>query len=53
MLSWLPDNISTCGERVDYIFALIYYIMASSCVAVLAGMVYFLFRYRARPGGRA
>ena len=53
MLSWLPENISTYGEDVDSLFALIYYITAISCVAVLAGMLYFLIRYRARPGGRA
>jgi cytochrome c oxidase subunit 2 len=53
VLSWLPDNISTYGADVDYIFFLIYYITAVSCVGVLAAMGWFLFRYRARKGGRA
>ena len=53
MLSWLPENVSTYGAEIDRIFTIIYYITAISCVAVLLGMVYFVIRYRARPGGRA
>lgn len=53
MLSWLPENVSTYGADIDRIFYIIYYITAVSCVAVLLGMVYFVFKYRARPGGRS
>lgn len=53
MLGWLPENISTYGGDVDYLFRLIYYITAGSGALVLATLVYFLLRYRARPGGRA
>ncbi len=53
MLSWLPENVSTYGQQVDALFRLIYWITAVSCVGVLAGMVWFLFKYRAREGRRA
>ncbi|HKY33859.1 MAG TPA: cytochrome c oxidase subunit II [Candidatus Polarisedimenticolia bacterium] len=53
MLKWLPENVSTYGGRVDDIFYLIFYITAISCVLVLLGLVYFIFKYRARQGGRA
>ena len=53
MLSWLPENVSTYGGDVDFIFNVIYWITTISCVGVLAAMVWFVIRYRARPGGRA
>ena len=52
MLSWLPENISTYGKDIDSIFYLIYYITGIALVGVLAVMLYFLVRYRAKPGGR-
>lgn len=53
MLKYLPENISTYGGDVDFLFRLIYYITGVSLILVLAALVYLLFRYRARPGGRA
>lgn len=53
MLNWLPESVSTYAADIDRIFYLIYYITTVSCVGVLLGLVYILFRYRARPGGRA
>ncbi|HET6372742.1 MAG TPA: cytochrome c oxidase subunit II [Candidatus Polarisedimenticolia bacterium] len=53
MLSWLPENVSTYGAEIDRLFYLIYYITSISCVLVLAGLLYFIVKYRARKGGRA
>ena len=53
MLRWLPENVSTYGGDIDWIFYWIYYVTAVSLVLVLAAFAWFLFRYRARPGGRA
>lgn len=53
MSAWLPESVSTFAPEIDRIFYLIYYITMVSCIAVLAGMLYILVRYRARKGGRA
>lgn len=53
MLNWLPESISTYGKDIDRLFYLIYYITAVSCVLVLGGQAWLMFRYRARKGGRA
>ncbi len=53
MSRWLPESVSTYGPDIDSIFYLIYYITTISCVAVLLAMLWFLFRYRARPGRKA
>lgn len=50
---WLPENVSTYGKEIDYLFRLIYYITTIALVLVLAGMLYFMVRYRAVKGGRA
>jgi cytochrome c oxidase subunit 2 len=54
MLSWwLPENVSTYGADIDWLFHLIYYITAITFVLVAVAMIWFLIRYRASPGGRA
>ena len=53
MLNWLPENVSTYGKDIDWIFYCIYYITSVALVLVLAGMIWFLIKYRARKGGRA
>ena len=53
MLNWLPENVSTYGKDIDWIFYCIYYITSVALVLVLAGMAWFLFKYRARKGVRA
>jgi len=50
---WLPESISTYGPDIDSIFYLIYYITTISLVLVLGTMVFFLIKYRARPGRKA
>jgi len=53
MASWFPENVSTMGGEVDSIFWLIYYITAVWFVLTEGMILYFIFRYRRRPGQRA
>jgi cytochrome c oxidase subunit 2 len=53
MLSWLPEDASTFGPDIDWLFYLIYYITGATFVLVAAAMVAFLIVYRRRDGGRA
>lgn len=53
MSRWLPEDISTYGQDVDRLFYLIYYITTISCILVLAGMIWFLIKYRHREGRKA
>ncbi|MBI4160818.1 MAG: cytochrome c oxidase subunit II [Acidobacteria bacterium] len=50
MMGWLPENVSTFGGRIDFLFHLIYWITAVICLLVLAKMALFLVLYRKRPG---
>ena len=53
MLSWLPENVSTYGGEVDFLFYLIYYITGATFILVTVTMLAFLFLYRRREGRRA
>lgn len=53
MLSWLPENVSTFGEDIDFLFYLIYYITAAVFLLVTVLMVLFLVKYRYQEGRRA
>jgi cytochrome c oxidase subunit 2 len=54
MLSWwLPENVSTYGADIDWLFHIIYYITALTFVLVAVAMIWFLIKYRAIPGRRA
>src|SRR5574337_104406 len=53
MLSWLPENVSTFGREVDFLFYLIYYITAAVFILVTVAMIAFLVKYRQRQGRRA
>ncbi len=53
MLSWLPENVSTFGAKVDQIFYLIYYITGATFVLVTGLLLAFLILYRHREGRRA
>src|SRR2546427_12775277 len=54
MLSWwLPENVSTYGQDIDYLFNLIYYITGGVFILVAATMIAFLVMYRYREGRRA
>src|SRR5213594_519522 len=50
---WLPENVSTFGRDIDWLFHLIYAITGVTFVLVAAAMIAFLIMYRDRPGRRA
>ncbi len=50
---WLPENVSTYGRDIDWLFHLIYYITGVTAILVFATMLVFLVMYRDRPGRRA
>ena len=53
MMRWLPENVGSYGQDVDWLFYLIYYITAATFVLVATAMVAFLILYRHREGRRA
>jgi cytochrome c oxidase subunit 2 len=50
---WLPENVSTYGREIDWLFNLIYAITGITFLLVTVTMVAFLIIYRDRPGRRA
>jgi cytochrome c oxidase subunit 2 len=50
---WLPENVSTYGGDIDWLFHLIYYITGITAILVFGTMLVFLVMYRDRPGRRA
>ncbi len=50
---WLPENVSTYGRDIDWLFHLIYYITGVTFILVFATMLAFLVMYRDRPGRKA
>ena len=50
---WLPENVSTFGRDIDWLFHLIYYITGITAILVFATMLAFLVMYRDRPGRKA
>jgi cytochrome c oxidase subunit 2 len=50
---WLPENVSTYGRDIDWLFHLIYWITGITAILVFATMVVFLVMYKDRPGRRA
>jgi cytochrome c oxidase subunit II len=50
---WLPENVSTYGRDIDWLFELIYWITGVTFILVTVTMIAFLVIYRDRPGRRA
>jgi cytochrome c oxidase subunit 2 len=50
---WLPENVSTYGRDIDWLFHLIYYITGITAILVFVTMLVFLVMYKDRPGRRA
>jgi cytochrome c oxidase subunit 2 len=50
---WLPENVSTFGAEIDWLFHLIYYITGGTFILVTAAFLTFIVVYRDRPGRRA
>jgi len=54
MLSWwLPENVSSYGAEIDWLFHLIYAITGITALLVFGTMIVFLVMYRDRPGRKA
>src|SRR4029079_18925113 len=49
---WLPENVSTYGRDIDWLFHLIYAITGITFVLVAVTLIAFLVMYRDRPGRR-
>ena len=52
MLSWLPEDISTFGPKIDQLFYLIYYLTGFTLIIVSILLIAFLVMYRHRDDGR-
>jgi cytochrome c oxidase subunit 2 len=50
---WLPENVSSFGGEIDWLFHLIYAITAITGILVFVCLIAFLVMYRDRPGRRA
>jgi cytochrome c oxidase subunit 2 len=50
---WFPENVSTYGGDIDGLFYLIFWIVGVWFVLTEAALLYFVVRYRRRPGGAA
>jgi cytochrome c oxidase subunit 2 len=53
MLDWLPENVSSIGDDIDFLFSIIYYITTGALVVVFSFLLFCLIRYRRRPGAQA
>jgi cytochrome c oxidase subunit 2 len=50
---WLPENVSTYGRDIDFVYELIYWITAVTFILVAITMITFIVKYRHREGRRA
>lgn len=53
MLKWLPENASTYAGEIDRLFYIIYYITGVAFLLVTVLMIWFLIKFRAKPGVKA
>jgi cytochrome c oxidase subunit 2 len=53
MQKWFPENVSTFGADVDGIFWLIFYITTVWFFITEGLIIYFVFRYRRKPGRKS
>ena len=50
---WLPENVSSYGADIDWLFNVIYAITGITALLVFGAMIAFLVIYRDRPGRKA
>jgi len=50
---WLPENVSSYGHEIDWLFNLIYAITGITFILVTVALLAFVIIYRDRPGRRA
>ncbi|MCC7146282.1 MAG: cytochrome c oxidase subunit II [Phycisphaeraceae bacterium] len=47
---WMPDARSTYAGETDWLFYLIFWLSAGATVIIISLMIFFILRYRRRPG---
>ncbi len=52
MLAWFPENISTFGAELDWMFGVIYWLSVAIFFLTFGIMLWFLVKYRYRPDRR-
>ena len=52
MLAWFPENISTFGQELDSLFAIIYWVSVAIFFLTFGVLGYFLVKYRYSPDRR-
>lgn len=52
-LKYFPENVSTFGAELDHLFAVIWYICLAIFFLTYALLIYFLIKYRYKPGVKA
>lgn len=50
MLGWLPENVSTYGHKIDHVIRVIYYIVGAWFLLAEGLFLFFILKYRRRPG---
>lgn len=50
---WLPENVSTLGERIDHLYSMIFVLTAVMFFLTEGALIVFLIRFRRRPGQKA
>lgn len=51
--TWLPENISTLGVRIDRLYEIIFVLVTVIFILAEGTLLFFIIRYRERPGRRA
>jgi cytochrome c oxidase subunit 2 len=51
--TWLPENISTLGERIDRLYQIIFVLVTVIFFLTQGALIFFIVRYRQQPGRRA
>lgn len=52
-LWWMPENISEGGKEIDFIFYVIFWMCLAVFVGTQAVMIWFMIKYRKKPGVKA
>lgn len=50
---WLPENISVLGEKIDFLYRIIFYMTTVTFFLVQGVLLFFIIKYRERPGQKA
>jgi len=51
--TWLPDNFSTLGKEIDHLWQMIFWMVTIVFFLTEGALIYFVVRFRERPGQKA